>query len=201
MGGRGAASGGGRAQGRRVSWAEAQQMRVRMGQRGTEGAGFVQTSKSWNINAFLRGDPDFNDASGWDMSETEIMRTVRRMDAGMRPLPETIQTVRFVDGFFLEGIGVDGRIGDRTTSAVRRRFQNDKTLTTSAFTSVSTDVRQNVFTGRPVKLNVTVKKGAKAIITTNQQESEIVLGRNQKWTFTGVRQPRRGQLEIDFTIG
>lgn len=198
MGGRGAASGGAAVS---LTWSEAQAMRRQMGQTGRECDGFVQTSRSWNINAFLRGDPDFNDASMWQMSEREIRETTARLDAGMKPLPKSIKTVRFVDGFFLEGIGLDGRIGNRTVSAVRRRFQSDKTLTTPAFTSVSTNVRQNVFTNRPVRLNITVKKGAKALITTNQQESEIVLGRNQKWTFTGARQTGQGRIEMDFTIG
>ena len=59
---------------------------------------------------------------------------------------------------------------------------------------------RNVFTGRPIKLNVTLKKGTKALITTNAAESEIVLGRNQIWKFTGVRQTG-GRMEIDVTIG
>lgn len=61
-------------------------------------------------------------------------------------------------------------------------------------------MKKNVFTGRPIKLNITAKKGTKAIITNNAMESEIVLGRNQKWKFTGVKQNGK-RLEIDVTIG
>lgn len=175
-------------------------MKRQMGQTGDEGAGFVMTSRSWNINAFLRGDPNFNRASGWQMSEQEIRSTTARLDSGMKPLPKSIKTVRFVDEQFLSNMGLSPRIGNKTAGAVRGFIREGGTLTTPAFTSVSTNVNQNVFTGRPVKLNVTVKKGAKAIVTNNALESEIILGRNQKWKFTGVRQSGK-RLELDVTIG
>ena len=175
-------------------------MRRQMGQTGDEGRGFVMTSRSWNINAFLRGDPDFNRQSGWNMSEQEIHTITNRMDRGMKPLPKSIQTVRFVDADFLSSLGLQPRIGQQTAGAVRGFIRDGGTFTTAAFTSVSTDMSRNVFTGRPIKLNVTLKKGAKALITTNAVESEIVLGRNQAWKFTGVRQTG-GQMEIDVTIG
>lgn len=198
MGGRGAASGaGGKAA--NVSWAEAQAMKRQMGQTGDEGAGFVLTSKSWNINAFLRGETNFNTRSGWGLSEQEIRNTTARMDASMKPLPKSIQTVHFVDAQFLSSLGLSPRIGNKTAGAVRGFIRKGDAFTTPAFTSVSTDVNKNVFTGRAIKLNITAKKGTKAIITNNALESEIVLGRNQSWKLTGVKQTG-GRLEIDITI-
>lgn len=198
MGGRGAASGA--AKGRSITWNEAQDMRVKMGQGPNDGEGFVMTSKSWNINAFLRGEPDFNRRSGWNMTEQEIRTVTNRLDRNMRPLPESIQTVRFVDEKFLTSLGLQPRMGPRTVNAIQGIMRRGDPFTSEAFTSVSTNVMQNVFTGRPVKLNITAKKGTKALITTNQQESEIVLGRNQKWKITGARQRGAGGLEIDITV-
>lgn len=105
MGGRGAASGAGGAA-VSLTWSEAQAMKVQMGQTGNEGAGFVLTSKSWNINAFLRGEANFNTKSGWGLSEKEIRDTTARLDAGMKSLPKSIQTVRFVDAQFLSSLGL-----------------------------------------------------------------------------------------------
>lgn len=197
MGGRGAASGAGGAVS--VTWAEAQDLRRQMGQTGDEGRGFVATSRSWNINAFWRGELDFNNRSGWNMGENEIRATTARLDAAMKPLPKSINTVRFVDEKFLSSLGLEPRVGRQTEGAVRGFIRGGGTLTTPAFTSVSTNVRQNVFTGRPIKLNITAKKGTKAIITNNISESEIVLGRNQRWKITGVRQSGN-RLEMDVTI-
>ena len=195
MGGRGAASAAARANRNTLSWAEMEDLRRQMGQTGREATGYVQTSFSFTINAWMRGEI----SPSVDTTE-RIANTVVRMNQHMRPLPRDVQAVRFVDANFLSMFGLPPRITSSTVDGLRDFIsQGGDGFTTDAFTSVSTDITRNVFTDRPIKLNVLLKKGAKAIITDNAAESEVVLKGNQKWTFTGAR-VQGGKLELGVTI-
>ena len=63
---------------------------------------------------------------------------------------------------------------------------NITTYADKGFTSVSAIKEDNVFKGRAVHLEIRTKKGTNAFITSNYEESEIILGRNQKMNIIDV---------------
>ena len=69
-----------KAQYQQVDWATHKAIMHEMGQDGTEGEGYVNTSKSWSVNAYLRTDGSMsaaNEASDWWLSENQIKQMIQ----------------------------------------------------------------------------------------------------------------------------
>ena len=114
------------AKGRTITRADIDELQREMGQTGYEAGDpdaaprdkvYVKTSKSFNINAYLRSDGrTVHDASGnsdWEhlgYTTGDAARAVRQIDAGMKPLPYNVNLTRFVGGDALGAILGNPRI-------------------------------------------------------------------------------------------
>lgn len=220
-------------QARTITRADVAGLQQQMGQTGFEAGDpnvapqnkvYVKTSKSFNINAYLRSDGQtVHDASGnsdWEWygyTTADAARAVRQIDAGMKPLPESIRLTRFVGGDALGAMLGNPRI---TRSNVGRIIQSIKTpagaakfaaalrnadYTEKAYTSTTYIDDHPSFGTRQLRLRIVARKGTKAIVTNNHAEAEVLLGRGAHYRFTGgfrvVRTPQGvEQLEIDVEI-
>jgi hypothetical protein len=189
----------------KLDWAGHQALMAAMGQDGSEGQDYVNTSQAYIVNRFLRNGGDMADAHkatpNWSwITRADVQRTIRRMDGQMRPLPRNIEGVRFVGPDFLRLLGMSPTVSAAAVKHVQQRIQAGKdTFSDNAYTSFSTDTSANVFTAKAIRLNYKISKGTKAIMTANKTESEGVLARGTKQRMTGVRW-KHGKLEIDITV-
>ena len=106
-----------KAQYQQVDWATHKAIMHEMGQDGTEGEGYVNTSKSWSVNAYLRTGGSMsaaNEASDWWLSENQIKQIIKRVDSQMKPLTRNIQAVRFVGPEMLSELGIQGGVSAMT---------------------------------------------------------------------------------------
>ena len=194
-----------------TSKSQVQQLQKDMGQTGMEagdpnqtpnGKLYVKTGKAFNINAFLNSDGAtiLSDYSNWNglVEKPWIQNAIKQIDKGMKPLSQSVQVSRFVDGdslgYMIPNIGVDK--GNFQTFMVKlesgeispKSFQTalkDVDYTHKGYTSTTYSQQHGSYGSRDVKLNVVLRKGTPAIVTNNHAENEILAGRNQKYHFTG----------------
>lgn len=221
------------AKGRTITRADIDELQREMGQTGYEAGDpnaaprdkvYVKTSKSFNINAYLRSDGRaVHDASGnsdWERlgyTTRDAARAVRQIDAGMKPLPYNVNLTRFVGGDALGAILGNPRI---TSANVGRIISSIRTpdgaakfaaalraadYTEKAYTSTTYLQTHPAFDTRQIRFNIVARKGTQAIATSNHAENEILLGRGAKYKFTGgfrVETTPKGveQLIIDVEI-
>lgn len=165
-----------------ISWSEAQQIKAQLNQNGVNEGIYVGTSDSFSINAYWRqqagGQP-----SGWvSLPENKILRVTKEVDSWMKPLPESIQTIRAVGDDWLKD-----NFGTTDKSDIANIINNGNvSFKDAGFFSMSTDANRNIFTDRGVILHLGVPKGTKAFITSNRMESEIVGHRNTSTDFLGA---------------
>lgn len=189
----------------KLDWAGHQALMAAMGQDGSEGQDYVNTSQAYIVNRFLRNGGDMADAHkatpNWSwITRADVQRTIRRMDGQMKALPRNIEGVRFVGPDFLRSLGMPPTVSAATVKQVQQHIQAGKgTFSDNAYTSFSTDASANVFTTKEIRLIYKISKGTKAIMTANKAESEGVLARGTKQRMTGARW-KNGKLEIDITV-
>ena len=189
----------------KLDWAGHQALMAAMGQDGSEGQDYVNTSQAYIVNRFLRNGGNMADAHkatpNWSwITRADVQRTIRRMDGQMKPLPRNIEGVRFVGPDFLQNCHFHSEVSPRTATALQAWIkQSGGTFSDNAYTSFSTDASANVFTAKAIRLNYKISKGTKAIMTANKAESEGVLARGTKQRMTGARW-KNGKLEIDITV-
>ena len=165
---------------------------------------YVNTSKSFNINAYLNSDgesissphSDWDTVMGYDRSA--IRRDIERIDRGMKPLPENISLTRFVDVDAIQrmipGIGID----KSNIQSVLNTLESDSSAasnfatvlrnvdyTHKAYTSASYLQTHPSYGSRDIKMNIVMRKGTNAIVTNNHRESEILGAHGLKYNFTG----------------
>ena len=220
-------------QARTITRADIAGLQLRMGQTGYEAGDpnaappnkvYVKTSKSFNINAYLRSDrTSVHDASGnsqWEhygYTTRDAARAVSQIDAGMRPLPYAIRLTRFVGGSALGAIlgnpainsnNVGRIIQSITTPAGAAKFKAAlaaANYTEKGYTSTTYIQSHPSFDQRQLRFNIVARKGTPAIATANHAENEILIGRGVRYRFTGnfkVITTRTGvqQLVIDVEI-
>lgn len=220
-------------QARSITRGDVAGLQRRMGQTGFEAGDpnaptpqkiYVNTSKAFNINAYLRsGGTSIHDPSGnsqWEYlgyTTADAARAVAHIDRGMKPLPESIKLTRFVGGDALGSMLGNPRINKNNvgriiqslkTPAGRAKFAAALAAadyTEDAYTSTTYLQSHPAFENRQLRLNIVARKGVKAIVTNNHAENEILLGHGAKYRFTGgfrIRTTSQGveQLEIDVEI-
>ena len=219
--------------GQTITQADVKTLQQEMGQNGYEAGDpnaypntrklYVNTSKSFNINAYLNSDGQtiHHPASQWDTvmgySERMVKNDIAKIDAGMKPLSRDLQLYRFVDAEALGRMVGAPNIKDstinvliqqiKTNSAVRDSFGAGlKTVdyTQKAYTSTTYEASHGTYDQYPVMLRMVARKGTDAIVTNNHAEHEILLGSKKKYNFTGRVSVRthngRDQLVIDVYI-
>lgn len=187
-------------------------LREAMGQTGLEAGDpdatprnkvYVNSSKSFNINAYLLSDGRtiHSDSSDWDKlgyTKLDVERAIRQIDSGMKGMSETIKAYRYVDGDALGKMLGNDRINSVTISRLINEVSSNpeslRNLSTAlletdythkAYTSTTYVDRHGSYDTRPVKLETIIRQGTNAIVTTNDREHEILVGRGQKYNFTG----------------
>lgn len=202
---------------------EIEAMRRQMGQTGLEAGDpnaspnwrklYANTSKSFNINMYLNSDgttiehPNSNWTHNYPRPYTMQMakNDIARIDRGMKPLTRDVNTVRYTDGVGLSYIlGMGGQRVD--VDALMRGVKSGNTSLGTAlknanyvqksYTSVSYDPNRNAYRDMPVRLEIKMRKGTKAIITSNKAESEIMGAHHLKYNFTGNVRVERVQGTI-----
>lgn len=189
----------------KLNWTGHQALMHQMGQNGSEGQDYVNTSQAYIVNRYLRNGGDMVDAHkatpNWSwITKADVQQTIQRMDKQMKPLPRNIQGVRFVGPDFLKNCGLPPTANANAAKQLQQRIQAGKdTFIDPAYTSFSTDAKSNVFTAKAIRINYSIGKGTKAIMTANKTESEGVLARGIQQRMTGARW-KNGKLEIDVTV-
>lgn len=198
--------------GRNVPNAQVAQIQRQMGQTGDEAGKvgvspfqktYVGTSKSYNINQYLMTSGKSLKARGsqWDtlgFTKADARNTIKAMDAGMKPLPDNYKVNRFVYPEQLKQM-IGGNFSDTNMGAIISALKSGDASTVTmfnnllkgaqyvhkAYTSTTYLDKHPSFDLRQIRLRGVAKKGTKAIVTNNHQETEIILGRKLKYNFTG----------------
>ena len=141
--------------------------------------GYVATANSFFINERLRTDKPLSDHD---------KKIVNALDSliNTNKLKDNYIFYRNVRNDFIEatfGVVPSKNISE-TIDEIRRT--NIASYSDKGFTSVSAIKTENAFKNRPIHLEIRAKKGTKAIVTSNFEESEIILGRNQKMNLIDI---------------
>ena len=183
---------------------------------------YVNTGKSFNINAYLLSDGKtyYSEHTDWSnyIDEAWIKNAIKKIDSGMKPLSQSLNVGRFVDsqalgkmlGMHLSNAGFKNLLNKLESN--KEAQKNFSTLlkgidyTHKAYTSTVYTMNHPSYGDKDVMFNIVAKKGTDAIITANHAEKEILFGRNAKYNFTGkwrtkTTQSGKKQLVIDVVIG
>lgn len=186
------------------------QLQVEMGQTGFEagdpnespnGKLYVNTGKSWVINTYLNSDGKTMDTpnTDWDdlVSESWVKDAIKKIDAGMKPMSQSVQTSRFLSANaaskmlgiqitdnFINALAEGKGVGAKELKKNFADMLGGLDYTHKAYTSTTYSGKHGSYDKYPVKLNMVIKKGTDAIVTNNHKEYEIVVGRNKKYNFT-----------------
>lgn len=125
---------------------------------------------------------------------------IDNLDKSMRPLSSNVELIRNISGATsdeaLKGMtGISGNTILRVTGLGKIDAQAKKELDSvigkplpqKTYVSTSYSAKQNALPGAQVQLKMQVPKGTMAIVTSNKQESEIILHRNLNYVITGYK--------------
>lgn len=141
--------------------------------------GYVATANSFFINEKLRTNKPLSDRDKKIVDALDSLINTNK-------LKDNYIFYRNVRNDFIEatfGVVPSKNISE-TIDKIKRT--NIASYSDKGFTSVSAIKTENVFKSRPIHLEIRVKKGTKAIVTSNFEESEIILGRNQKMNLIDI---------------
>lgn len=213
--------------GRNVPNAQVAQIQRQMGQTGDEAGKvgvspfqktYVGTSKSYNINQYLLTDGKSIKAKGsqWDtlgFTKADARKTIKDMDTGMKPLPDNFILNRFVypaqlqqmlGGHFTDtnmgSIIAALKSGDASMVQMFNNLLKGAKYTHKAYTSTTYLDNHPSFDMRQIRLRGVARKGTKAIVTNNHQETEIILGRKTNYHFTGHWEVKRTSKGVEQLI-
>lgn len=186
---------------KKINNAEAESMAKEMGQTRdqmsekdyddmTGWEGYINTGNSFSINQQLRDGVKIKDMSDSDR------RACEALDRNMRPSTQDIQVVRMCGDSMLERLGIKDSWNISGISDKDLKSVVNKVTSQEGYSSTSFDIGENVFTGRPVKMNINVPKGAKMLISPTRdwddkiREAEIILPRDCPMKITGARKTK-----------
>ena len=141
--------------------------------------GYVATANSFFINEKLRTDKPLSDRDKKIVDALDSLINTNK-------LKDNYIFYRNVRNDFIEatfGVVPSKNISE-TIDEIKRT--DIASYSDKGFTSVSAIKTENVFKNRPIHLEIRAKKGTKAIVTSNFEESEIILGRNQKMNLIDI---------------
>lgn len=110
-------------------------------------------------------------------------------------LDDNSRFVRFVDADYLQSMYKQLGLGEGPTKNAINRGNGildlnvdlmNKVITHEAFTSVSFNQYANVFTNKPVMMEIYADKGLECLYTFNYKESEVVLQRGTQFKIKGI---------------
>jgi hypothetical protein len=164
---------------------------------------YVNTSKAFNINYYLMTDGKSIDSplSNWQnlgYTKRMVKNDIAKIDAGMKPLSQSVQLTRWVSGDALGSMMGTNSVNSSNISTIISKLETDKSFgknfssmlkgtdyTQKSYTSASYKDTHSTFDKAPVKFNMVMRKGTNAIVTNNHAEAEVLGARNSKYNFTG----------------
>lgn len=163
--------------------------------------GYFGTGHSFDMNKKLRADQSLDDFNDDDR------KTIETLDRNMKPCPDNIKLHRTMGTSVLEQLGLDKAEALNGNDAELQKAVG-KVFQSGGFTSTSYDMKENVFQGRQVKLNINAPKGTKMLVRPNGEEAEILLARNTAMhitgistkTVTGVMGNKKQQIQVDCEV-
>ena len=155
---------------------------------------YVQTGDSFRINRRLYSGEYANNIgktpTATDMEIDEFTALVAK-----DKLDDNSRFVRFVGGDYLQTLYNQLDLGE-IPKPIQIYYGNglldlnanliDKVITNDAFTSVSYDQKANVFTNKPIMMEIYADKGSECLYTYNYRESEVVLQRGTQFKIKGI---------------
>ena len=152
---------------------------------------YFGTKNSFKINQAIR-------TGQTDQLTQEDRKTIKMMDASMRPLPDNVTLTRKADVKFLEALGISGKMSqDEMNKRVAGGVVTEKSYMSTAYDPANL---AGTMKKRSVTLSLKAPKGTKALIRPDQRESEIVLARNTSYRINRVRVTDSGDIEIRATV-
>lgn len=152
--------------------------------------GYFSTPNSWDINEVLREGWDPYDKTQADAFRDEDITTIKTLDKNMKPSTRDIELYRKVGNSFYDKFGIsldNDSIEEIQEKAVGKIYDN------KGYTSTSFDMKENVFKGYPVTLNIKAPKGTPMLVSPDRDfdgdidEAEILLARNTAMKITGIK--------------
>lgn len=154
--------------------------------------GYIQTSNSFRINDKMRNNPNAELSEifrGKDLKTVEALHNVIQRNE----LPHNTVVVRKAGNSFARETL---RMNSNALQAVIDDFDKDyiqeeladyigDRITEKSFVSTSANMELNVFTYKPVTLELQAPKGTKAFITENYVESEVIFDRGLTYEIVG----------------
>ena len=169
---------------------------------------YFQSSNAFTINEILRGtgsDDELlqNLREEYTFTKADkVYETIQVMDRNMQPLNDSIKVVRLADMDYitsvLQACGVNipvnafdemrysdvvNSINDIKNNVIGATIYEKGYMSTTYNTSLS----DSEFKDRPVRLEMDVPKGAKAMFSPTGEESELVVARNSGYTVNDIR--------------
>ena len=155
---------------------------------------YVQTGDSFRINKRLYSGEYANNIgktpTATDMEIDEFTALVAK-----DKLDDNSRFVRFVGGDYLQTLYNQLDLGE-IPKPIQIYYGNglldlnvnlmDKVITNDAFTSVSYDQKANVFTNKPIMMEIYADKDSECLYTYNYRESEVVLQRGTQFKIKGI---------------
>ena len=145
-----------------------------------------------------------------------VKDAIQQIDSGMSPLTQSVETYRFVTAEAASqmfGVNINsGNVNsfmhqletNPTTASQFKEVLHNVDYTHKAYTSTTYVASHGSYDKYPVKLHIVAKKGTPAIVTSNHNEHEILIGRNQSYKFKSYRVETlpggKKQLVVDVTI-
>lgn len=155
---------------------------------------YTRTTNSWTINNKLREYPDL-DIGEIYRGNSKNAKTVKALRSVIRKntMPQNATLTRNAGYSFAEktlGLtrnqlnAVCEHFYDEDIQDELKKYIGTK-VTDSAFVSTSANPKMNVFSEKPVRLELKVNKGHNAFITENIDESEVILDRGTQYVVEG----------------
>ena len=146
-----------------------------------------------------------------DADVQETLKTIDAMDRNMKPLNKNIRVVRLADNEYLHAVlnacgvntnGIWGKLRDADTLAnIKSKIVGAKIFEHGYMsTTYNLSLDDSAFRGRPVKLDMDVSKGTKAMFSPTNDESEMVLARKSGYTIKDVYTDKDGYLVLSVKV-
>lgn len=169
--------------------------------------GYVRTGLSFDVNKALRQLEDGYDITKVDLGTKEdwfsgrdwdFNKIVQNMDQlTSKPIVggKNRLLTRFVDeNWAYNALGVKS-----VSDLVNLDFKGT-TFKEKAFMSTSTNPGANVFTGRPIKMEIEASPKTRGFVADNRHESEVVLPRNSQFKITRTYQDSHGNYVVRMKV-
>lgn len=140
-------------------------------------AGYTDSENATIINDLLRN-------NGTERDLRQHKETIDRLDAAMEPIATETKCIRGVSTDFMRQLGLTGEDERKMSFNDLKEYATGKSYTDKGYASCTYGETQNYGS---VQLNITAKPGTKAIMTSNDKEKEIILGRDQTYQINGCR--------------